>query len=158
MIKNFVKIAVLLQAAVFLPLNLQAEQNCLEGVANKIKPGSKITIIRADKTKISGTLLSINSVRQSLTISPSGNLGESQSTYEISEFAKVQYKGTGKFKPGIIIPLAILGAVVGEALGDIPFDSGEFQAEAATIGAGAGFLIGTTISLLTEGTFTIECK
>jgi len=159
MIRNFVKIAVLLRVTMVLPLTLQAEQNCLEEAANKIKPGSSITIIRTDRTKISGTLISLNLDHSSLTISPSGNVGESQSTYEISEFAKIQYRGTGKYKPGIILGMTFLGAVFGQGISGIgTWDSGSFQAEGVAIGAGAGFLIGTTISLLTQGTFTIECK
>jgi len=169
MIRNFVKIAVLLRVTMVLPLTLQAEQNCLEEAANKIKPGSSITIIRTDNSKISGTFLSLNLDRSSLMISPFGSVGEKQSTYEISEFAKIQYRKTGKFKPEIVLISTILGAGLGYAIGKqvgtlepgpgfLEFRVHTFEAEGAGIGAAGSFLIGTIISLATKSTFTIECK
>ena len=146
----------------------KADGQCLTKLEAKVKPGQWLRVTAHDGDKREGRLGSIDFAHSQLMLTPPAETVAVGRTYEFNEIAKLQYRKTGKIKPGYLVGGLLFGAILGGAIGSATVDShssgfadfSELEAglTGAAVGGGIGLITGIVLSTSTPSTCTIKCK
>ncbi|OGC86868.1 MAG: hypothetical protein A2142_08795 [candidate division Zixibacteria bacterium RBG_16_48_11] len=149
---------------VFVPILVaQNDSTCFDKLAQRVKPGKWIAILKHDGYKISGSLKSIEPIDSILAIYHYDKDSLVTSIFDISEVAQIKYKGPGKIRPAYMLLGLVGGALIGGLIGDQadkdnPEGLGIGGAFGMIFGAGGGLVVGTVAGFVVPTTRTIECK
>lgn len=169
-------LAVLMTALLLLPGtngwsaqdDTKTDGQCLSELQSKVHQGEWLRITAHDGDRFEGSFRSIDFALSQLTMKPIADTALPGRAYQFDEIAKLQYRETGKIKPGYLLGGLFLGAIAGSMIGSASagsssndsLDFGQMEAAftGAAVGAGMGLILGTALSLSTPSTCTIRCK
>ncbi|MGE5693288.1 MAG: hypothetical protein ACM3YF_05865 [Candidatus Zixiibacteriota bacterium] len=160
-------LAVFVLAAIIVPHGLSAQVRvpekpiCLEQVAQKIRPGSKIILIQPDGKWIKGRFETVDLGQSLLTLSSLTKPDAPPRFFQVSEISRIEYRKAGKLNPlwmGVGLAVGGLGGYLIGKTGSTQSDAFNLGHVFGVFGGGIGLLAGTIVPLAIPSDRTIACK